>query len=95
MSALENSILLRGDDTLSRLKQIFGTILELENAESMTAETRFMDDLNFDSLHMVDVVIAIEEGFNVKLPSDINILEEAQTLGAAANLVDSLQADKS
>ena len=76
------------EETLSQLKEILRNILLLENAESMSAETRFIEDLNFDSLQMVDVVIAMEDGFNIKLPSDINIFEEVQTLGAAANLID-------
>lgn len=81
------------EQTLVRLKEILRNILLLDNTDSLTAETRFMADLNFDSIQMVDVVIAMEEGFNVKLPSDINIYEAIQTLGSAAQLIDSLSSD--
>ncbi len=85
------SVLISGnEDTLLRLKEILKDILLLETSDSMTANTRFIEDLNFDSLQMVDVVIAMEEGFNVKLPSDINIFEEIQTLGTATSLLDKL-----
>ncbi|MDB1087743.1 acyl carrier protein [Streptomyces sp. ACA25] len=39
-------------------------------AEEVTMEKSFTDDLDVDSLSMVEVVVAAEERFGVKIPDD-------------------------
>ncbi|GAB2902832.1 acyl carrier protein [Streptomyces hainanensis] len=38
--------------------------------EEVTVEKSFTDDLDVDSLSMVEVVVAAEERFSVKIPDD-------------------------
>ncbi len=90
MTAPESVI--AGDEILQTLQSILKDILLLESVDSLGPEARFEEDLNLDSLGMVDVVIAIEEGFGVKLPSDVNIFEDVRTVGGAVALIRRLQA---
>jgi acyl carrier protein len=50
-------------------------------------EARFREDLQGDSLAMVDIVIAVEEVFGIKLRSDLNFFDEIQTIGDAVELI--------
>jgi acyl carrier protein len=40
------------------------------NTEDVTPEKSFVDDLDVDSLSMVEVAMAVEEKFNAKIPDD-------------------------
>ncbi|MEL6413145.1 MAG: acyl carrier protein [Bacteroidota bacterium] len=48
-------------------------------AAEVTPETRFVDDLGADSLDYVELVMALEEAFNVAIPDEA--VEEIQTIG--------------
>lgn len=39
-------------------------------AANIKAETNFVDDLNLDSLDMVEMMMKMEEEFNVEIPED-------------------------
>lgn len=41
-----------------------------KNPESLTAETSFKDDLNVDSLDVVEIVMALEEFFDIEIDDD-------------------------
>jgi acyl carrier protein len=49
--------------------------------EDVTPEKSFVDDLDVDSLSMVEVAMAVEEKFNAKIPDDK--LSELKTVGDA------------
>ena len=51
----------------------------------VTADKSFVDDLDVDSLSMVEVAMAVEEKFNAKIPDDK--LSELKTVGDAVNYV--------
>jgi acyl carrier protein len=46
----------------------------------------FIDDLDIDSLSMVEVVVAAEERFNVKIPDDD--VKSLQTVGDAVTYIE-------
>lgn len=48
-------------------------------AADVTPETRFVDDLGADSLDYVELVMELEEAFNVAIPDEA--VEEIQTIG--------------
>lgn len=48
------------------------------NVEDLTEETSFSDDLNADSLDLFEMIMAMEEEFEVEIPSDD--LEKLQTV---------------
>ena len=49
--------------------------------DEVVAEASFIDDLGADSLDIVELVMAMEEEFNVEIPGED--AEKIQTIGAA------------
>jgi len=49
--------------------------------EAIVAEASFIDDLGADSLDIVELVMAMEEEFNIEIPDED--AEKIQTIGAA------------
>lgn len=56
-------------DTADRVKKIVVEHLGVE-AEKVTEESSFIDDLGADSLDIVELVMAFEEEFSVEIPDD-------------------------
>tara|TARA_B100000809_G_C15082682_1_gene510232 strand:- start:193 stop:435 length:243 start_codon:yes stop_codon:yes gene_type:complete len=50
------------------------------NAEQVTAEASFVEDLGADSLDVVELVMAFEEEFNAEIPDED--AEKLQTVGS-------------
>lgn len=60
---------------LEKMKEIIAEQLSVEASE-IEIETNFKDDLGADSLDLVELVMALEEEYNVEIPSDdLNSLE--------------------
>lgn len=59
-------------------------ILRVDRSE-LAETTRFADDLDADSLALVEIVMELEEKFDLEIPEDQ--LEGVTTIGAAADLV--------
>ena len=59
-------------------------VLSVE-ASAVTREARFADDLDADSLDLVELVMALEEEFGVSVEEEE--LEGIETVGAAYDLV--------
>ncbi len=55
--------------------------------EQVTAEARFQEDLDADSLDLVEAVLALEEEFGVSIPEEE--MEGVKTVGQAAQMVGS------
>lgn len=51
----------------------------------VTAETRFTEDLNYDSLDRVEFVMTLEEAFDLTIPDAE--AEQVRTVGEAVRLV--------
>ena len=54
-------------------------------AEDVQMDKSFVDDLDVDSLSMVEVVVAAEEKFDVKIPDDE--VKNLKTVGDAVNYI--------
>ncbi|MBM3321470.1 MAG: acyl carrier protein [Candidatus Eisenbacteria bacterium] len=52
-------------------------------ADQVTPDARFIDDLGADSLDTVELVMALEEEFNVEIPDEE--AEKITTVGEAVN----------
>jgi acyl carrier protein len=52
--------------------KVIAIVSEAANVEASTikAETSFVDDLNLDSLDMVEMMMKMEEEFGVEIPED-------------------------
>lgn len=55
---------------LERMKEIIAEQLSLDTTDSITLETKFMDDLGADSLDLFELAMALEEAYNVEIPSE-------------------------
>jgi acyl carrier protein len=54
-------------------------------ADKVTKEARFADDLDADSLDLVELVMALEEAFDVTVEE--SELEDIETVGQAFDLI--------
>ena len=65
------------------LKKVIAEVLNVDPDE-ITMETTFMDDLGADSLDLYQLIMGIEEEFDIEIPSDkaekITTVEEAVEL---------------
>ena len=59
------------------------------DAETITADTSFKDDLGADSLDLFEMVMALEEEFEVEIPTED--LENIKTIGDVENYLQSRQ----
>lgn len=59
------------------------------NAEEVTEEASFIDDLGADSLDTVELVMALEEAFDIQVPDED--AEKLTTVGAAIKYIEENQ----
>ena len=71
-------------ETSDRVKKIVVEHLGVE-ADKVTEEASFIDDLGADSLDNVELVMAFEEEFDIEIPDDA--AEHIQTVGDAVKFI--------
>ena len=71
---------------LEKMKEMVADQLNVDAAQ-ITAETSFKDDLGADSLDLFELVMALEEEYNVEIPSED--LEKLTTVGAVMDYLKS------
>jgi acyl carrier protein len=71
-------------DNFERFRECAVKVLSVE-ADKVTIEASFADDLNADSLDLVELVMALEEEFDVTVEEEE--LEGITTVGQAYELV--------
>ena len=66
-----------------KLKKVIAEVLNVDPDE-ITMETTFMDDLGADSLDVFQIIMGIEEEFDIEIPAEnaekISTVEEAVEL---------------
>lgn len=67
-----------------KLKQVIAQILNVD-PEEITMETTFMEDLGADSLDVFQIVMGIEEEFDIEIPPED--VEHITTVEEAVNLI--------
>jgi acyl carrier protein len=75
-------------ETSDRVKKIVVEHLGVE-AEKVTEETSFIDDLGADSLDIVELVMAFEEEFGVEIPDDA-----AEKISTVKDAIDYIEQNK-
>lgn len=70
---------------LEKLKEIIAEQLSVD-ADSITPETTFKEDLEADSLDLFEMIMAIEEEYDLEIPS-----EELENLLTVQNVIDYLK----
>lgn len=73
-------------DVLAKVQAVIADKLEVD-AGKITPEANFTDDLGADSLDVVELVMALEEEFDVEIPD-----EEAEKLQTVQSVVDYIKA---
>ena len=74
------------DDTFDRFKKCAVEVLSVD-ADQVTMDASFADDLDADSLDLVELVMALEEEFDISVDEDE--LEGIDDVKSAVALVDS------
>ena len=64
---------------LEKIIEIIEEQLSVEGME-ITEKTRFKEDLSADSLDLFELAMAIEEAFEIEIPSEV--LEKVTTVGS-------------
>jgi len=72
-------------DIYSRIKKIIAERLSLSEDE-IRMDSSFLDDLGADSLDIVELIMAFEEEFDLKIPD-----EEAEKIETVKDVVDYIQ----
>lgn len=67
-----------------RVRKVLAEQLAVDEAQ-VVADARFAEDLNADSLDLVEAVLALEEEWNIEIPE--HEMEGVKTVGQAVNLV--------
>ena len=72
------------DEVLAGIKEIVVEVAGID-ANIIAMDKKFTDDLDVDSLSMVEVVVAAEEKFGVKIPDEE--VTKMATVGDAVNFI--------
>ena len=69
-----------------KLKKIIAEVLNVDE-EEITMETTFVDDLGADSLDLFELVMALEDEYNIEIPAED--LTDLTTVGAVMDYLKS------
>lgn len=78
-------------EIFDKIKSIIVDQLDVD-ADSVTAESNFISDLDADSLDTVELVMAFEEEFDIDIPDEV--AEKITTVGEAVNIIAESTKDK-
>jgi acyl carrier protein len=68
----------------TRVRKVLAEQLAVDEAQ-VVPDARFAEDLNADSLDLVEAVLALEEEWDIEIPEDE--MEQIKTVGAAVDMV--------
>ena len=69
-----------------KLKSIIAEVLNVDEDE-ITMDTTFVDDLGADSLDVFQIIMGIEEEFDIEIPTEL--AENITTVEEAVNMIKS------
>jgi acyl carrier protein len=72
------------EEILDQLAEIVNEVAGVETSE-ITSEKSFVDDLDIDSLSMVEIAVQVEDKFGVRMPDEE--LANLKTVGDAVDYV--------
>ncbi|MGB5962037.1 MAG: acyl carrier protein [Coleofasciculaceae cyanobacterium] len=72
-------------EIFEKVKKIVVDQLEIEDPSTVKPESNFQNDLNADSLDTVELVMALEEEFDIEIPDEA--AEKIATVQAAVDYI--------
>ena len=72
-----------------RVKEVIGEQLGIKDLDTITMETTFIDDLGADSLDIVELIMALEEEFDMEIPE-----AEAEKITSVGDAVEYIKANQ-
>lgn len=72
------------DEIEARVRKVLAEQLAVDEAQ-VTPDARFAEDLNADSLDLVEAVLALEEEWSIEIPEEE--MDGVKTVGQAVQLV--------
>lgn len=78
------------DEIKVKIRNIMTDELNLKLPNVLDDESRLFDDLSIDSLMIMQIVVYVEEYFNVEIPDDSLDPNEFDTVGALVDFVENL-----
>ena len=71
--------------TLEKIAKILGDQLDVD-VEIINADTRIAEDLNADSLDVVELLMAVESEFDIEIPDEA--IESLKTVGDVVDYIE-------
>ena len=71
-----------------KVREIIADKLSI-NEDEITMDSSFLEDLNADSLDIVELIMAFEEEFNIEIPDDV-----AEKIKTVQDTVDYIEKEK-
>lgn len=75
-------------DVAEKVKKIIAEQLNIDEAQ-VKPEASFIDDLGADSLDTVELIMALEEEFDIEIPDDV--AEKIKTVGDAIEQISKMK----
>lgn len=72
-----------------RVKDVIGEQLGIDDLDTITMETTFIDDLGADSLDIVELIMALEEEFDLEIPE-----AEAEKISSVGDVVEYINSNQ-
>lgn len=72
------------DEIMAKVKSVVSEKLNV-GEDQVTAEAKFVEDLGADSLDQVELIMALEDEFELKIPEEE--AEKLTTVGAAVDFI--------
>ena len=72
-----------------KIREIIAEQLGIDDIDSIAMDTNLMKDLEADSLDAVEIIMAIEEEYDIEIPD-----EEAEKIETVEQLVDYVEENK-
>ncbi len=76
-------------DIFEKVKELIADRLDVEDRDIISEDSSITDDLGADSLDVVDLVMDIEENFNIEIPEDQ--VENIKTVGDIVKYIEDKQ----
>jgi acyl carrier protein len=76
------------DEVFERIKEVLSERLSVEETD-INEEANFQEDLDADSLDLVEMIMELEDQFGIKIPDED--AQKIQTVGQAVDYVTSHQ----